>query len=99
MAFHPFILSKGAVTKAFGMQCNALNVSSQDLSTFLDRLVNFSTPDGCTGSDDIKHEIMFDNDVDATAADLTNPNLAAGAAGPLMTPSSVRFRRAPIASP
>jgi hypothetical protein len=73
--------------ESFRVQWSALNASNQDVPAFIDRLVVFSIPEGCPGSDDLEHEVMYDSDVDGDVNDFAEPELAAGATGPLMQPS------------
>jgi hypothetical protein len=71
----------------FAVQWSAFNISSQDVPSFRDRLVVTSIPEGCPGSDDQEHEIIFDSDIDGNVNEYTEPALAAGVAGPLMHPT------------
>ncbi|TGQ15956.1 MULTISPECIES: hypothetical protein [unclassified Mesorhizobium] len=73
--------------EAFRVQWSAFNVGASDLSAFLDRLVVTSIPEGCPGSDDVDHDVVFDSDVDGDTADYTEEDLSAGKAGALMQPS------------
>ncbi len=72
--------------ESFRVQWSALNISDREVPEFIDRLVVSSIPEGCPGSDDQEHEVVYDSDVDGETADFTEPDLAAGAAGPLMEP-------------
>ncbi|MFJ9456453.1 hypothetical protein ACIRST_15330 [Kitasatospora sp. NPDC101447] len=72
---------------SFRVQWSARNVSNHDISSFVDRLVIQSIPEGCPGSDSVDHDTVFDSDVDGAASDFTEPDLRAGTAGPLMNPS------------
>ncbi|RWG00428.1 hypothetical protein [Mesorhizobium sp.] len=71
----------------FRVQWSALNAGANDLSAFIDRLVVTSIPEGCPGSDDVEHDVVFDSDVDADASDYTEEALSAGKVGALMEPS------------
>jgi hypothetical protein len=73
--------------ESFRVQWSAFNRGNQDVPAFVDRLVVSSIPEGCPGSDDVEHEVMFDSNVDGNANDFAEPDLAAGATGPLMQPS------------
>ncbi len=49
--------------ESFRLQWSALNTSDKDVAAFVGRLVITSIPEGCPGSDDREHEIVFDRDV------------------------------------
>jgi hypothetical protein len=72
--------------ESFAVQWSAFNSGSQAAPAFRDRLVVTSIPEGCPGSDDVDHEVVFDSDADGDRADFTEDGLAPGAAGPLMQP-------------
>jgi hypothetical protein len=78
---HPVEPDKAIIhdDETFQVQWSALNISDQDVPAFVDRLVITSIPEGCPGSDDVKHEVVFQTDID-------EPELASGAAGELMNP-------------
>jgi hypothetical protein len=65
--------------ESFRVQWSALNASDKDVAAFVDRLVITSIPEGCPGSDDREHEIVFESDVEES-------ELASGATGKLMDP-------------
>ncbi len=69
--------------ESFSVQWSAVNSSSRDFPAFRDRLVVFSIPEGCPGSDDVEHDKVFDS-ADAGNGDLEEPELPAGTRGPLM---------------
>ncbi|TGS54601.1 hypothetical protein EN844_32465, partial [Mesorhizobium sp. M3A.F.Ca.ET.201.01.1.1] len=50
--------------EAFRVQWSAFNAGDADLMAFIDRLVITSIPEGCPGSDDVEHEVVFDSDTD-----------------------------------
>jgi hypothetical protein len=57
----------------FRVQWSSLNSSNQDVPEFADRLVVYSIPEGCPGSDDVDHDIVFDSDVDGAIAGSRRP--------------------------
>ena len=65
--------------EAFRVQWSAFNAGNNDVPAFVDRLVITSIPEGCPGSDDVEHEVVFESDVEES-------ELASGAAGKLMDP-------------
>src|SRR5262249_26314852 len=71
--------------ESFRVQWAAFNSSGQDFPAFVDRLVVFSIPEGCPGSDDVEHDVMFDS-ANVTNGDFEEPELPAGSAGPLVQP-------------
>jgi hypothetical protein len=74
-------------TDDFRVQWLAFNISGQSVPAFTDRLVITSIPEGCPGSDDVEHEIVFDSDIDGKPADYAEPDLEPETAGPLMQPA------------
>jgi hypothetical protein len=86
---HPIVPSSSIIhdNESFRVQWSALNISDQDVPSFIDRLVVSSIPEGCPGSDDQEHEVVYDSDVNGDASDFAEPDLAAGATGPLLEPS------------
>jgi hypothetical protein len=72
--------------ESFAVQWSAFNGGGQAVSSFHDRLVVTSIPEGCPGSDDVDHAVVFDSDANGDPADYTEPGLAAGTAGALMRP-------------
>jgi hypothetical protein len=74
------IVAKPAIVhdnESFNIQWTAFNASGREVPAFVDRLVITSIPEGCPGSDDVEHDVVFDTDVD-------EDGLAAGAAGELV---------------
>jgi hypothetical protein len=63
--------------ESFRVQWSAFNAGEKDVPSFLDRLVITSIPEGCPGSDDIEHDVVFDESFD-------DGGLAAGTAGDLI---------------
>ena len=57
-----------------------VNSVSKDVPAFVDRLVITSIPEGCPGSADQEHEVVFESDVEES-------ELASGATGELMDPT------------
>jgi len=70
----------------FSVQWAALNTTKQSIQSFHDRLVIRSVPEGCPGSSDQEHPVVFDSTVDGADADFTEPDLPAETIGPLMQP-------------
>jgi len=73
-------------TDTFRVQWNAMNLGPDATPAFTDRLVVFQIPEGCPGSDDQDHPILYDSSSDGDPADFAEPALAAGPLGPLMQP-------------
>ncbi|TGB09616.1 hypothetical protein [Streptomyces sp. MZ04] len=67
-------------TDSFQVQWSAVNRSDADVEAFTDRLVITRIPEGCPGSDDAEHPVVFDETFD-------EPALATGEAGPLQGPT------------
>ena len=76
--------------ESFSVQWTARNDTAENIDPFRDHLVITSIPEGCPGSDDNDHPVVFDS-ADRDAADYTEDALPAGATGPLMQPSVGRF--------
>jgi hypothetical protein len=77
------IVPSAAIIKAsdsFQVQWSAVNRSDVDVEDFTDRLVITSIPEGCPGSDDSEHPVVFDETFE-------EPALAPGEAGPLQDPT------------
>ncbi len=72
--------------ESFAVQWAAFNGGGQAVAAFVDRLVVTSIPEGCPGSDDTEHAVVFDSDQNGDPADYSEPGLAAGTAGALMAP-------------
>ena len=72
--------------ESFAVQWAAVNAGGQAVGSFVDRLVVTSIPEGCPGSDDVDHAVVFDSDADGDPADYTEAGIAAGKAGALMQP-------------
>lgn len=70
----------------FSVQWAAVNTTNQSIRSFHDHLVIRSVPEGCPGSNDQEHPVVFDSAVDGNDSDFTEPDLPAGATGPLMQP-------------
>ena len=71
---------------AFRVQWKAFNGGLADSPAFNDRLVVTLITEGCPGSDDKDHPVVFDSDTDGDSQDFLEPPLAAGAEGNLMQP-------------
>lgn len=71
----------------FQVQWTALNAGVANSTAFTDQLVITSIPEGCPGSDDQDHTVVFSSDTDGTPSDYQEQPLAPGAAGNLMQPT------------
>ncbi|MEU9605007.1 hypothetical protein [Streptomyces sp. NPDC048057] len=67
-------------TDTFQVQWSAVNRSGKDVDAFTDRLVVTSIPEGCPGSDDAEHPVVFDSTFD-------EPALGPGQGGPEQNPT------------
>lgn len=65
----------------FAVQWAAHNAGTQDTPAFTDALVVYSIPEGCPGSDDQEHPVMFSSDQDGNAADYAEGPIPAGQDG------------------
>jgi hypothetical protein len=74
-------------TDTFRVQWKAFNAGDADSPGFIDRLVITHVAEGCPGSDDQEHPIVFDSDVDGNWQDFFEQPLPAGIEGNLMQPS------------
>ena len=72
--------------EAFRVQWQAFNAGQVDSPEFDDRLVVTLIAEGCPGSDDTDHPVVYDSDTDGDPQDFHEPALAAGATGNLMQP-------------
>jgi hypothetical protein len=72
--------------ETFRVQWKAVNLGPDDAPAFTDRLVVSAIPEGCPGSDDQDHPVVYDSTTDGLADDFAEPALPAGTAGPLMAP-------------
>ncbi|MEV0360825.1 hypothetical protein AB0H71_32685 [Nocardia sp. NPDC050697] len=86
---NPIAPSKAIIhdNDTFEVQWSARNGSAADVDTFIDRLVITSIPEGCPGSDDADHPVVYDSGTDGDPDDFTEPALAPGEAGPLLHPT------------
>jgi hypothetical protein len=71
---------------AFRVQWKAFNAGQFNSLEFNDRLVVSLIAEGCPGSDDKEHPVVYDSDTDGDLQDFVEPPLAAGAEGTLMQP-------------
>ena len=74
-------------TDTFAVQWSVQNASTAGSAAFTDRLVITSIPEGCPGSDDQDHPVMYDSEHDGTPADFMELPLPAGQNGALMQPT------------
>ncbi|WP_333738618.1 hypothetical protein [Streptomyces sp. IBSBF 2806] len=79
---HPIVPSATEIreTDSFEVQWSAVNASDVDVAAFTDRLVITSIPEGCPGTDDAEHPVVFDESFD-------EPALGPGQSGPLQNPT------------
>jgi hypothetical protein len=73
--------------ESFRVQWKSFNSGPADNPAFSDRLVVTHLPEGCPGSDDQDHTVVFDSGSDGDADDFQEAALAAGAEGNLMQPT------------
>ena len=73
--------------ESFEVQWSAVNKGNTDIDEFTDRLVITSIPEGCPGSDDADHPVVFDSDEDGEPDDYAEPALGPGEGGPLREPT------------
>ena len=72
--------------ETFRVQWKAFNTGQVDSPAFTDRLVVTLIAEGCPGSDDQEHPVVYDSNVDGNAQHFLESSLAAGAEGDLMQP-------------
>lgn len=65
-ANNPIVPDRAIVhdNESFRVQWSALNAGNKDVPAFVDRLVITSIPEGCPGSADQEHEVVFESDVE-----------------------------------
>ena len=73
--------------ETFAVQWTAHNLGPGDAPAFTDLLVVTRIPEGCPGSDDQDHPVVFNSATDGNPQDYMEQPLAAGAIGSLMQPS------------
>ena len=71
---------------SFQVQWKAFNASQVDSPAFTDLLVISSIPEGCPGSDDQEHPVVYNSETDGNPQDFLEQPLAAGQEGSLMQP-------------
>ena len=71
-------------TDTFQVQWKAFNVGQVDSPEFADLLVITNVPEGCPGSDDLDHPIVYNSETDGNAEDFQEQELPARAEGSLM---------------
>jgi hypothetical protein len=62
--------------RAFSVHWGARNIGEDDVPAFIDLLVVTHIPEGCPGSDDTEHEVVYESEVEQA-------ELAAGQVGEL----------------
>jgi|GEM_PF-3537006 len=72
--------------ETFQVQWAAFNAGQVDSPAFTDLLVITSIPEGCPGSDDQEHPVVYDSSTDGNPQDFLEQPLAAQAEGTLMQP-------------
>jgi len=70
----------------FQVQWSAFNAGQTDSPAFTDLLVITSIPEGCPGSDDQDHPVVYSSDTQGNPQDFLEQPLAAGAVGSTMQP-------------
>jgi hypothetical protein len=73
--------------ETFAVQWIAKNLGPGDAPAFTDLLVVTKIPEGCPGSDDQDHPIVYNSGTDGNPQDYMEQALAAGASGPVMQPT------------
>ncbi len=73
--------------ETFAVQWSARNQGSTDAPAFTDLLVITQIPEGCPGSDDQEHPVVYNSDNDGNPQDYLEPPLPSGTEGPLMQPT------------
>jgi hypothetical protein len=71
----------------FQVQWTAQNTSQGTSTAFTDLLVITSIPEGCPGSDDQEHPVVYSSDTDGNSSEYQEQPLAPGATGNLMQPT------------
>ena len=72
---------------AFQVQWTAQNAGQVPSTTFTDLLVIASIPEGCPGSDNQEHPVVFSSDTNGNPSEYQEQPLAPGATGNLMQPT------------
>jgi len=72
---------------SFSVQWSAFNQGPTDAPAFTDLLVVTQIPEGCPGSDDQQHPVVFNSQTDGNPQDYLEGPLAKGTGGPLMQPT------------
>jgi len=70
----------------FAVQWSARNQGRTDAPVFADLLIVTKIPEGCPGSDDQEHPVVYNSQNDGNPQDYLEGPLAAGMDGPLMQP-------------
>jgi hypothetical protein len=71
--------------ETFHVQWKAVNLGPDDTPAFIDRLRILQVP-SCPGDDSEDNPVVYDSSTDGDPADFSEPVIAAGAPGPLMSP-------------
>lgn len=74
---NPIVPSSAIIheSDSFQVQWSEVNRSGVDVGAFTDRLVVTSIPEGCPGSDDAEHPVVFDRTFDEPALERAGPHL------------------------
>ena len=72
--------------ESFQVQWAAFNASQVDSPAFTDLLVITSIPEGCPGSDDQEHPVVYNSETDGNPQDFLEQPLPAGQEGSVMQP-------------
>jgi hypothetical protein len=78
--------------ETFDVQWIAVNDGPATSNHFTDLLIVEALPEGCPGSDDRAHEVVFDSRTDADPRDMLEPRIPPGQSGPLMKVSVGPFQ-------
>ena len=79
--------------ETFRVQWKAFNAGAQATSAFTDSLVISNIPEGCPGSDDQEHPIVYDSATDGNPQDFEEPPILPQSEGILMGPEVGPFQR------
>ena len=70
--------------ESFLVQWKAQNLGPDDTADFVDHLVVAEVPEGCPGSDDGDHPVVWDSDTDGDPDDFAEAPIPNGGFGPVM---------------
>lgn len=72
--------------ETFTVQWAAFNAGQADSPAFTDLLIITQIPEGCPGSDDQDHPVIYNSEQEGNPQDFLEQPLAAGAEGSMMQP-------------